>query len=97
MSVANAPEHPATPQGSLLARHPLISFFLLAYAFTWLAWSPWFLSEDGVGLLPYDPSGVIDFINTAALVLGPTLSALIMTGATEGRAGTRRLLGRIVL
>ena len=31
------------------------------------------------------------------MVLGPTLSALVVTGASEGREGVRRLLGRIVL
>jgi membrane protease YdiL (CAAX protease family) len=31
------------------------------------------------------------------IFLGPTLAAFIMTGVTEGRAGTRRLVGRIVL
>jgi hypothetical protein len=64
VSVANAPEHPATPQGSLLARHPLTSFFLLAYAFTWLAWSPWFLSEDGVGLLPGETGHLRSVLST---------------------------------
>jgi hypothetical protein len=38
----------------------LVSFFVMAYALTWLAWSPWYLSEDGVGLLPYDAEGVSD-------------------------------------
>ena len=37
----------------LLARHPLVSYFLIAYAYSWLAWMPLVLSEDGAGLLPY--------------------------------------------
>src|SRR5215217_6861703 len=88
---------PVSPLRGLLIRHPLVSFFTLAYALTWLAWSPWFLSEDGVGLLPFDAEGISDYLNTVALVLGPTLSAFVMTGATEGREGVRRLLRRIVL
>ncbi len=36
-------------------------------------------------------------LNAAAILLGPTLSAFIMTGITEGRAGIRRLLRRIVM
>jgi uncharacterized protein len=94
-----APVQPA-PQGGLkglLARHPLLSFFVLAYALTWLGWSPWFLSEDGIGLLPYDGESISDYLNTVALVVGPTLSAFIMTGVTEGKAGVRRLMHRIVL
>jgi len=78
-------------------RHPLVSFFALAYALTWIAWSPWFLSEDGVGLLPYNAEGISDYLNTVALIVGPTLSAFIMAGVTEGREGVRRLLRRIVL
>src|SRR5215218_4760114 len=38
-----APLPLAAPHGGLrglLARHPLVSFFAMAYALTWLAWSP---------------------------------------------------------
>src|SRR5918998_2356550 len=98
MSTGNASVQAATPQRSLLARHPLISFFLMAYAFSWIVWSPWVLSEDGVGLLSYELSdGTSGLLNAFAILAGPTLAALIMTGITEGRAGIRRLLGRIVL
>jgi membrane protease YdiL (CAAX protease family) len=75
----------------------LVSFFAMAYALTWLAWSPWYLSKAGVGLLPYDGDSISDYLNTVALALGPTLSAFIMTGVTGGRDGVRRLLRRIVL
>lgn len=86
------------PQGKgLLTRQPLLSFFAIAYALTWLAWSPWHLSESGAGLLPFGREGISAYLNTVALILGPTLSAFIMTGATEGRGGVRRLLRRIVL
>jgi uncharacterized protein len=98
MSVGNASAQPASPQRSLLARHPLISFFVMAYAFSWIVWSPWVLSEDGVGLLPFELSGATTgLLSAAAILLGPTLSGFIMTGITEGREGIRRLLHRIVL
>jgi uncharacterized protein len=98
MSVGNASARPASAQRGLLARHPLISFFVMAYAFSWIAWSPWVLSEEGVGLLPFELSGATSgLLSAAAILLGPTLSAFIMTGITEGRAGIRRWLGRIVL
>jgi uncharacterized protein len=98
MSVGNSSARPASPQRSLLARHPLISFFVMAYAFSWIVWSPWVLSEDGVGLLPYQLSGWTKaLLSAAAILLGPTLSGFIMTGVTEGREGIRRLLRRIVL
>src|SRR5215210_6057491 len=95
-----APVPPADSHGGLkglLTRHPLVSFFALAYALTWLVWSPWYLSKAGVGLLPYDGDTISDYLNTVALVLGPDLSAFIMTGVIGGREGVRRLLRRIVL
>src|SRR3712207_5037536 len=98
MSVGNAPIQSAPTQTGLLARHPLVSFFVMAYAFTWIAWSPWVLSEDGAGLLPFGLSEAASgLLNAAAILLGPTSAALIMTGATEGRAGIGRLLRRVVL
>jgi CAAX protease family protein len=98
MSLNNTSARTAPTQRSLLARHPLISFFVMAYAFTWIVWSPWVLSEDGVGLLPFELSGATSGVLSAvAILVGPTLSGFIMTGITEGRAGIRRLLRRIVL
>jgi membrane protease YdiL (CAAX protease family) len=56
------------------------------------------LGEDGAGLLPIKLSDATSgLLNAAAILAGPTLSAFIMTAATEGRAGLRRLLGRYVL
>src|SRR5829696_4725289 len=99
MSATTAAPQPAavSPLRGLLIRHPLVSFFTLAYALTWLAWSPWYLSRAGVGLLPYDAEGISDYLNPVALIIGPTLSAFVMTGVTEGREGVARLLRRIVL
>jgi membrane protease YdiL (CAAX protease family) len=80
---------------ALLARHPLISFFVMAYAFSWIAWSPWYLSKEGTGLLPY-PVSAQPWV-AVGIFLGPTLAAFIMTAVTKARAGVRRLLRRIVL
>ena len=94
----NAPLASPAPHQGLLARYPLSFFFLMAFAFTWIAWSPWYLSEDGVGLLPYQIGDTASgLVNSAAIFLGLTVSAFIMTAKTEGRAGIRRLLRRIVL
>ena len=101
----SAPLQPAAPQRgikALLARYPLISFFGMAYAFSWIVWAPWVLGEDGANVLPPALS-VPSAAATARLLLaggilaGPTLSAFIMTATTEGREGVRRLLGRLVL
>src|SRR5215216_1800260 len=98
MTVGNASVQPASPQRNVLARHPLISFFVMAFTFSWIVWSPWVLSEEGVGLLPFELSGATSgLLNAVAILLGPTLSGFIMTGVIEGRAGVRHLLRRIVL
>ena len=95
-----APLQPAAPRRgikALLARHPLVSFFVMAYAFSWLVWMPLVLSEDGAGLLSYrSPLGLYATIAIASFV-GPFLSAFIMTGITEGREGVGRFLRRFVL
>src|SRR5919199_2723075 len=99
MTIDDASRQAASAQGSLLVRYPLTSFFVMAFAFSWIVWSPWVLSEDGAGLLPFQlPDWTIGFLLLpAGILLGPTLSGFIMTGITEGREGVRRLLRRIVL
>jgi membrane protease YdiL (CAAX protease family) len=95
-----APVQPAAPRRgikALLARHPLVSFFVMAYAFSWLVWMPLVLSEDGAGLLSHRwPLGLYATVPIASFV-GPFLSAFVMTGITEGREGVGRLVRRLVL
>lgn len=83
---------------NMLARHPLLWFFVLAYAFTWLVWTPWVLGTAGAGLLPVTVSPTATgYLNAVAILAGPTLAAFVVTAATDGRAGVRRLLARLVL
>ena len=96
--MTTAPAQPASARQGLLARHPLVAFFVMAYAFSWIVWSPWVLGEDGAGLLPINISQTASgYLNATAILAGPTLAAFIMTATTEGREGVRRLLGRYVL
>src|SRR3712207_5273013 len=98
MATANAPERAATHREGLLARHPLVSYFLIAYAGTWVVTVPLALSANGVGLLPFGiPDGSVFFVSAVWVFLGPTLAAFVVTGATEGREGVGRLLRRYVL
>jgi uncharacterized protein len=90
------PVQPATPQRGLkavLARHPLVSYFLIAFAFSWLLFLPGPLMYYGV--LNLNPS-VLGVLAITGL-LGPILSGFVMTMVTEGRAGVGRLLRRMVL
>ncbi len=94
MSTARAPAQPASARHGLLARHPLVSFFVMAYAFTWIVRSPWVLGQDGAGLLPIKISQAASgYLNAAAILAGPTLAAFIMTATTEGRAGAAFWVG----
>jgi uncharacterized protein len=98
-----APVQPAAPRRgikALLARYPLVSFFVMTYAFSWIVWAPWVLGQDGAKLLPPALSVVLPtarYLLAAGILAGPTLAAFIMTATTEGREGVRRLLGRLVL
>jgi len=94
------PEVAAPPDDArtgVLARHPLVFFFLIAYAGAWLLELPVVLSRTGTGLLPYTlPPAVVMVAIAAATFTGPTLSAFVMARVTEGREGPKRLLRRYV-
>lgn len=93
-----SPLRRGSPRAGLLARHPVTSFFVMAYAFSWIVWSPWVLGQDGAGLLPLriDPT-LVGYLNAAAILAGPTVAGLVMAAVTDGRAGVRSLLARLVL
>ena len=60
-------------------RHPLVAFFVLAYAFTW--WVYPFLRV----------SPLLGFPG----LLGPALAAIVVVAVTDGKAGLKDLLGRL--
>ena len=66
---------------SLVRRHPLITFFVLAYALAWWIWI----------LYAFD----ITFLGPI-FALGPFLAAIIVTALTRGTAGLKALLSRMV-
>lgn len=77
---------------TILRRHPLVSFFVLAYAVTWLLWVPLVIA----GVPAFSETRHIP--TPAALpgiAIGVTGTALFMTAVTQGRAGLRRLLARL--
>ena len=87
-----APAQPASVPNSLLARHPLVSYFLFAFGFSWLMFLPGLLVYYGV--LSLSTQAVRSF--AIAGLLGPILSGFIMTGVIEGWPGISRLLRRMV-
>lgn len=82
---------------TLIARHQLVSFFVLSYAGSWLVWAPWWASQSGTGWLPFQPPpGAIALLNTLGLFAGPFAAGLFVTVMVDGRAGLQRLLRRLI-
>lgn len=67
---------------SFVKRHPLVTFFVLAYALAWV-----------LIVLAASVSLVFGFL----ALFGPTAAALIVAGVAEGKAGVTDLLRRVVL
>jgi uncharacterized protein len=88
----------AAQRAGLLARHPLVFFFVLAYTGTWIVTLPVALSQDGAAVLPFRiPPLWVGVLIIVGNFSGPTLAGLLMALATEGPAGVRRLLQRLIL
>jgi membrane protease YdiL (CAAX protease family) len=83
------PEMPMPRAGYLevVRRHPLASFFVLAYLMSWSYWIPLALTHTtvAIGSSPSHFPGL----------LGPAIAAFVVTAIAEGRAGVRNLLARM--
>lgn len=76
---------------SWLNRNSLWLYFILAYAISWSCMIPVALNAQGLvkWQVPYALYYLASF--------GPMLAALLITGITDGMAGIRRLLGRLLI
>lgn len=82
----------------LAAAHPFVAFFAIAFAGTWLLDLPIVLSSNGLGILQYSlPVAVPIPLFVLSVYAGPTLGALLVTNALEGRMGMAHLLRRYAL
>jgi membrane protease YdiL (CAAX protease family) len=77
----------------IVRRHPLPAFFIMAYGFSWIAWLPFVLAVWHI--IPSNSFSALTF--PIGTFLGPTLSAFLVTGVTEGDIGLGRLLHRFAL
>jgi len=101
MTTIATTSQPATSSSlkRLISRHPLIAYFVIAFAGTWVPLLPFALSRgvNGLGLLPYRLPDIAFYI---AFVLGafagPALASLTVTAIITGRAGVGQLLRRCV-
>lgn len=83
------------PRGGLVAAirsHPLVAFFVISYAVSWLLWTPIVV----MGLPPFSPTRhAPELYLLPGIAVGVTGTAFALTAITQGRAGVRRLLQRL--
>jgi membrane protease YdiL (CAAX protease family) len=65
---------------ALISRHPLVSFFLLAFALTWLLFLPW-MASGGEGI-PW-------------FTFGPAIAGFAVAALTDGWRGVKRILAAV--
>jgi membrane protease YdiL (CAAX protease family) len=83
----------------LIASHPLVAYFVMAFAGSWLFLVPIALSREvnGLGLLPFTISeNALYIVGMIAGFAGPPLAAFVVTAITSGRTGVKELLRRCV-
>ena len=88
MSATTVAPRPARTQ-SLLRRHPLISFFVLTYAVTWLLWAPLVIFR---GRVP----GSLGFVLAMLGSLVPSAMGILFVALLRGGSGVRTLLRRLL-
>jgi membrane protease YdiL (CAAX protease family) len=82
-------------QPSVFARRPLLWFFVLAFGLSWPLLLLDFLGSRGLIPFRLSLSGP-GLALTLLMAYAPTLAALVVVGATAGRAGVGSLLGAAV-
>src|SRR5215217_6500551 len=75
---------------SRVKQHPLITFFVLAYALTWTLESPLVLLRDSVT----DTQGLVLIILASNV---PSVLGIVLTAIVLGRGALRKLLGRLLI
>lgn len=87
---ASGTQLPSTRTGShvlaVIGRHPLLAYFVVAYAISWSLWLPRVATTQG--WWGYDVPPWWHYAGAS----GPILAALLVSALTEGRAGVGSLL-----
>ena len=88
--MSNRPPAEAKSRPSLIQQHPLASFFVLAYAISWLLWMPLVASGGGT------PTG-LGLVLALLGSLVPSAVAILLVAVLHGKAGVRKLLRRLLM
>ncbi len=76
-----------------IKRHPVLSYFALAFGITWV--SIYFITAPtGVPGQPGDTARLLLAV-FLAMIAGPSIASLFLTGIVDGWAGYRQLIGRL--
>jgi membrane protease YdiL (CAAX protease family) len=90
---------PPTGIRAFVRGHALITFFVLANGLSWLAWLPYILSQNGLGVIGLRVPVVLGSDQILGVLpgayLGPVTAAFIVTATADGRAGLRHWAGRL--
>jgi membrane protease YdiL (CAAX protease family) len=84
------PAEPKSRPSKMVERHPLASFFVLAYAISWILWTPLVVSGDD------SPTG-LSFVLLLLGSLVPSTVAILLVAVLHGKAGVRKLLRRLLI
>lgn len=81
---------------TFIQRHPLVSYFAIAYGITWGSIFA-FLATRGFRFtsLQVQDASILFVIIFTAMLLGPSTSSLVLTAILDGRSGLRELWQRI--
>jgi membrane protease YdiL (CAAX protease family) len=79
---------------TLIKRHPVVTYFILAFIISWGS----MLIVVGPGGFPCTPEEIESLMPAVilAVLAGPSISGIVMTGLISGRAGFRQLLLRLL-
>ncbi len=82
----------------MLRRHPLVSFFALAYVLSWILWIPLLYGRFALGWTSWEGNAWTNGRTLLGILgsLGPAFAAVLMSHALEGSAGVGKLLRRLV-
>ncbi len=76
--------------------HPLVIYFILAYAFTWpLSW--WVSSSPSQAGQSAGALVAASLLVNGLVLGGPALAAVLVAAVTEGRSGLKKLFGAILI